>query len=704
MILECLLIAYLVYLLKDMTDRNIHFVNLGIEYEDIPGEITLDTNPKRLIDQKDDDKYNLFSSFCIYLNSKCLTYEEYQNSGIEIVAEQYEIDSEGILSVNRIPLDNISINSLEVKWAKDFNRNSVSILENSFVLKNKSILKGTYGFPNSKWVEISARISSNNFDDSKAYDFEFFQETKNFKSSEYENDAIVSYLETFHWTLLNTSTKISSYSLIKEEVRTNDYYLPRYLIPKTKQFFLSGGGVNEQMKAYDNKNLFVFRYYLNREKNITERNFQDIFTLLSLIGGLAGVVLTVCIIFVFSVRNFRMNEKIINDCYYVLDPNIEELECFNDYLESLFKKLIGIPGNLEEAKKNIAKMGHQMENKSSDQGGIFYNRELDNCNLYSPETPLSQFFNLNRIIDIMDLTSQDLNYLSQNPDLIKEKFNEERNTLKYIIAKIIYDSAKFKSQPDFEFNTCEMFGYMCFNIFCCKKKKKLYQFPFRKNKVIDETDKKKKEVVITDSLDSYRSEEDVKNRQFTTNSERHNLSEDNYHENSNYFYDIEKKYAIYKAGTFKLGIDFDLITILRKISEFEYFTKVILEKNQGQLFSNMNKEIIKDNLDENEENDSNNDDKSETEFHELKLYNKVLYRLTKKDQIKDYHIKLLQLSGISKADIDKFLGLIKKQNQYLLEERLDRSSAVESEKKERYNDNIQEELDNMYNDDSQENL
>ena len=65
---------------------------------------------------------------------------------------------------------------------------------------------------------------------------------------------------------------------------------------------------------------------------------------------------------------------------------------------------------------------------------------------------------------------------------------------------------------------------------------------------------------------------------------------------------------------------------------------------------------------ENDNEDEDNIDKDEQEYYDLIKYNKALYRLTRKNELKEQHIKLLELSGVKKSDINTFIGQIEEQN------------------------------------------
>lgn len=671
LIIEGLLIAYLVYLLIDMTKREVPLVSSGISFQSFPEKITINPSPTEFSNRKSETEYNLFNCFCLFANN-CV-----EDDILEIQVIQKE-SAEDKISSRLLSTEKYQPGKYKVKWASGIDPDNVC--NNAYVISEPFTLEKTYGAKGAKWMEISVKYKKG-ADLSKFVDgrkFEIYQESNSKNTSSYEDKSIVSYMENLFWDLIQNKTKIASYPLFKSKMATNDLYLPRFLVPRKKRYYLSSEGMYEQLKTYDEQQIFTMRYTLSREMDSTERNFQDILNILALIGGLAGVSITICIIFVFIIRDFRMNESILNDCYYVVETK-QDIS-FDEYIKSLYEELKGKDtGKIKETEMEPLDKGNIGK-------GLKYNPAIDEEGKDSlPDSPLTMFFNLRRIKDIYGI--------DQGGKIGEVKTIE--NKLKYSIAKIIYTAARYKSQPDFTFNCCQMFAYFFYNCCCCSAKKKLYKFKNHKKKEKNKDLMNRlntsaqpladKNQTVGASLDNTKIEEEKKKE---PKEEKHK---------SDQFSETEKRFAIFYGATIKLGIDFDIIRILKKMTEFDSFIKVLLGKHQRKLFKVISKPVIRVD-DYNEEIKTEVLDKDEQEYKDLLKFNKSLYRLTKKGEIKDYHIRMLGLSGVPAEEIEEFLGLIKEfhgESIPVLDEDYDKSGSTsknqtESDRENKINNQTEE--------------
>ncbi|MCQ2817021.1 MAG: hypothetical protein MJ252_07125, partial [archaeon] len=640
LIIECLLIAYLVFLILDMLDRKNPLLSAGASIKNFPDEAKINAAATSLTDFKSKKEYNLLSFFCVFNGSQCI-----ESDYFDIVIEQKE-ETDGIILTKNLEMTNFEPGKFKANWAnKDVVEDTVS---GSHLIKDPYYLSKSYGMSGAKWIELKVRykegINPSNFKNS-SFQFECWQEKIGILYSEYKDDMIVSYLENIYWNILPNNTKVATYPLSRKTSYVNDYYLPRFLVPKSKRHVLVSSGMEDQTKAFDGQNLVIFRFFLSREVGEVERNFQDVLTIISVIGGLAGAAITILIVLVFVIRDFRLNEKAMKDCYYILDPH-QKVFSFEEYIEKLFKK-IGNKGTFIPKEKETEMIN--LKKESEKEGGVSYDPSLDiEGNDSNDSTPLTRFFNLRRIKDIFTF--------DQNGKIIKPEDKEKR--LKYLIAKIIYVAAYIKSDTDYGFNCCGIMAYFLFNCCCCSRKRRLYHYRFntkrtflRKYKRYIEKTQKEEENIKGSENEGFQSTPSESSVELIETKE---IKQIEYRKNK--FSNLEKKYAIYRAGGSRIGTDFDILDILTKIYHFNCFTKVVFKKYQNNLFNLFSKPVISE---ENANDKKEYDDEEDKQYADLVNLNRSLYKLTKKGEIKDCHLKLLELVGLPVKDIEELLLLIK---------------------------------------------
>ncbi|MCQ2816498.1 MAG: hypothetical protein MJ252_04440 [archaeon] len=629
LIVECLLIAYLVFLLIDMTDRESPLVSNGIKTHTFPDDATINAAPTSFSENKSKKDYNLFSAFCLFSNNVCT-----ESDFLEIIVEQKEIE-DGFVKSTNLSLTDYDPGSYKVKWQKGSEPKDAG---GSKLIKDSFKLSKLYGMNGAKWIEIKVRYKEGIDPETytKIETFELWQERKRFGPSEYKDDMILSTVDQMFWDLLPTNTKVATYQLVRQTLKVNDYYLPRFLIPKSKRYILTATGMEDQTKGYDGKNLMVFKFFLGREEMEIERNFQDVFTILAMIGGLAGTVITILIILVFVIRDFRMNERAMKDCYYILHPGKRRL-LFEEYIRKLYlmieKKGVDNPKGLQTELANL--------DNDENAGGLFYDYSMDVEGKDSKkDTPLTRFFNLRRLKDILTF--------DENGKIIPPITVEKK--LKYFIAKTIFEASYLKSEPDYSINTCEMLSYFCFTCCCCSKKKQLYKFKSltKKNllkKMGESPEEDEKHFKRNQSEAAPLNQTAVTNKSGLNPKPRRIPQE---------FSVIERKYALYKGGRDRVETDFDIIEVMKGINDFDMFTKIILSKKQREIFNLCDKKVFSDTFPK----ETEDMDSEEMEYHDLIALNKTLYKLTRKGELKSFQVKLIELLGITRQEIEEFLKLI----------------------------------------------
>ena len=123
----------------------------------------------------------------------------------------------------------------------------------------------------------------------------------------------------------------------------------------------------------------------------------------------------------------------------------------------------------------------------------------------------------------------------------------------------------------------------------------------------------------------------------------------------------ETKYAVYRGATKKLGVDFDLVNILKTIEGFDYFTKVFFEKNQRALFYSVSKPTIKEDENDKEGNQvKESDNKEVQEYQDIQDMYKNLLRMifNSKGKLEDYQIRLLELMGRTPEEIQMLNNIV----------------------------------------------
>ena len=354
-----------------------------------------------------------------------------------------------------------------------------------------------------------------------------------------------------------------------------------------------------------------------------------------------------------------MTEDMMNDRYYIMDPTKDEkIPSFYKFITERKKKLFkkynqgrnqnkNNDNNLEN-KNNDLSISNINENNNNTQ--IILNENLeddDGLNEYNAN-PLEQFFTLRRIVDMY---GYDINLLNTIPvNTGNEEVNEpvfdpqNINQAKYIIYKFIYDIAKYKSQPDFKFNFIEMFRYFFYNLFCNKKKKEI-------DKKLSEG-RKKRYRRINGETTNEKTKKDLNTSNLSyTNTINNNddLLED--------LDNLEKKFMVYDGAKRKLGMDFDLINILKTIEGFNYFKKVFLEKHQRILFDEVTKQVIDINTNTIEQYDK---EKEKGEYEDLLKMNKIFVNIINhtNGKIAPYRERLMYITGRNENDIKSFQNVI----------------------------------------------
>lgn len=686
LILEILLVAYLIFLFYDMAQREFPELAISTKYDSIPEGIHLMNNESFInpTSHKGNNESYPNTSFYFAVGVK----RNYNLQEESVINEAYKI------SVYQVYANDIGERyneTLSIKPCTQFgdgfvDNDSFTKLQlfNALCITSNSYLSGIYNYPKSEWLEIVI-TKENESNIESADQFEFYYQSRSLNTTKFTKNITVSVLEEVFWDVLSNYTKVSHLKVSSDKILTNDYFLPRFIVRKYKEkYALSTKSWSDQTKGiekyYGKEALLILRISLDCITNITERTFHDILTQLAMIGGLAGVVFPVGFIFVFSIRNFRMTENMMNDSYYIIDPkNNDSIKCFKDFIISHYNKLIqilkntpqkkgqSIKGNNEEATE-LKKMSSVDEDKTNEKEEFNPKKEKLN-QLLSEEkeleddegitkkdfNPVERFFTLKRIENLFGLTPEDRKNALTADDPSKNLNFQNVDQIKYTCCKFIYDSTVYKSQPDFTFNIGEMFSYFFFVLCCCKRKKEVFSLlnssPQSKEVLEDFKQKPKTRTMLTSG--SEKTEEKENTSGIEKNEEKVKKEE---------LSTKEKKYAVFHGAEKKLGADFDLVNILKTIEGFDYFTKVFLEQHQRVLFYSVSKPTIRYDSDDDDDNKKRKDinKKEEKEFEDIKeMYNSLLSMVcTSKGKLEEYQVRLLELMGRTPEDIQMLNNVI----------------------------------------------
>ena len=609
LILYLLLLAYFIYLLYDMAKGENPYVYITKYYNDFPSSLEIlynEYDDNELKNENSEEKALWYFSIDLQNNDDYYDYDLYQ----------YHYNLSGIFK------DKLKYHLCSKKksyYTDDKYKGYICLDNKSFTLE------GIYGFQNSSWLEIHIR-KYEDFDNDTEYKINFFYENHIINITKFHKDITPITLDEVYYELLENHTIISELSLSLDTIGTIDTFLPTYLNSYKKKKAIIANKWTDQIKNQEDDILLKIRIYLDRHSIKTERKFEDVITIFALIGGLIGLIIPLGTILVFCIRDFRMAESMMNDSYYIVDPKETiEIPTFDEFLKNHLNKLLKIFQNGKKNKKN--KINPNLV-KNEEEKELMNNEGITKNSFNS----LEKFFTLKRIENLFrkkrnELSTNNIKDLKNDENIEYDIDYSNIDQKKYIIYKFIYDCAKYKSQPDFKFSIIDIiFFYLCF---CCRSKKR---------KILEDVDFNKKEV------------RRGKNNIYIKNFNLKTLKEEEIKINK-----VELKEGVYQSSLKRLGIDFDLINILKTEEGFENFEKMILEKHERIIFNLESKPIIK--LSENEEkNEEEYDyDNENKELEDLYILNNILNELmNNKKELKNYQISLLHSIGKSLKDIQLF--------------------------------------------------
>ena len=669
-IIQILLLVYLVFLIIQMTKRDVPIIYESTMHENIPSSYLVIPIDKEEVFER--EKGFHFIIFSIRFN-ETVNNQNITNDDIKLNVEKHSISSDGSETI-----DNITYEICNYDLKKVFPNEEIKDFNQYYCIKENYVLKGNIGFPDSSWIEIILIKNSNNsLNVDEEYQIQFYYQYNSINLKKYNKDIIEKSLFGLHYVLIDDYTKIVDLDFSVNEIATNDYFLPRYLVGKYKsKYYLMENNKIDQIREFTDNTIFKIRFHLSRNSKKYIRRFDDIITILAVVGGLAGIAFPIGFLFVCLISNFRMNEDMMNDRYNIMDPvKDEKILPFNKFIHERKQKLIQkyFQGGRNQKKNNNENNNNLKDNDERNQLNDKNKTLNEKCHIEMNDdlinddglnevdaNPVERFFTLRRILDMYNYDIKNLNNNSNGEG--NEPLNDPQNIdqAKYIIYKFIYDNAKYKSQPDFSFNLIEMIRYYFF-ITCCRKKrreltKKLKEGKYNiRNRRIETTPEKE-----TKKEEEKENKKDKEKSKLNTSiiSNPNTVNTDYMIENIT---KLEKKFLVYDGAKRKLGMDFDLINILKTIEGFDSFKKVFLEKHQEILFNAVTKDIIDINMIEKKKE---NKDKEEKEYEDLLKMNKVFSNIVNytNGKIEPYIERLMYITGRKEKNIKTFQKVINGEN------------------------------------------
>lgn len=613
---------------------------------------------------------------------------------LELVVEQVQI-------VNG-ELESTPLNVQKCPKFGNFNKSQFEslTLNETYCFNDNYTLSGIQGAEGSSWVELKISYCQNKStchteEEIVAYleniQFEFYYQNRNMNTTAFGDNLISSEILEVYWDIVPAFSIITTCEIGIDRIRSYDGYFPDFLQPQYTQTFSFMVRKFESQLADLNKNrrILVLMFVPSRENSVIWRRFDDVLSQAAVVGGISTIIIMIGYLIVVLFSNFYYEESLMNDFYNVVPPekNKEIVKSFDDFLREQYNILvrkyfykfdklrshviITIPKEVEmEEKKSEEKVEEKVEdeenlgsqkekslpaasNKKIDSEGdnlilikanTLFDENLDR-NLNDDEgiaktfsnsdelNALKRHFTMKRIESLFSLSKTDRDNFLQN---IREKNDnnvdffdlllaEKKKTSLFYIEKIVYNIFLYSSNDKMYFNVCEMFLklFCC----CCIKRRKA----------------KETKVKIKPGL-----------KQLTQVDKGKNLT------------NLGKKIKIFKTAEMRLGLDFDLVSVLKTVDNFEKFTKVYFDHTQAEVFDSVNKPTIKVlSLDEQEEMDEDLDENGnvkteiESDLEMLTEIRQLLIEIMKEGKVTNVEKNIFINMGIELEEIKQFAEVMK---------------------------------------------
>ena len=277
LILKILLLAYLIYLIIDMSKRDVPTIYESTMYEENPSPYTVYQYDKNE-DFKKEGGHFLFL-FGIK-NNKTNEFDDtlINNDSVKLTVELHETTPNGEEMVKNLTYSNDGKNV-------DFYDFVDESFKDYYYINDEYTLKGNIDFPDSAWLEITLFNTSNlYFDGNIEYQFQMYFQFRALRTKKFHKNIIEDSMMSLYYILLDNYTKEVDFPFSVNEVKTNDLFLPRYLSGKYKsKYYLYENEKTEQIKEFTNNTIFKIRIHLARESKQYIREFSNIISILAII-------------------------------------------------------------------------------------------------------------------------------------------------------------------------------------------------------------------------------------------------------------------------------------------------------------------------------------------------------------------------------------------------------------------------------------
>jgi hypothetical protein len=555
-------------------------------------------------------------------------------------------------------------------------------LDYTYCIDDHFVLSGIQGDENSSWITIKYSNETEMIENSevKIYDnkgklqFELYYIVQKIYFDAFDDEVVQNSLEQKYFDNVASFAKIVDCEVGFDELHSYDNYLPDFLNSNYKYYkalkvrsFLSD--LND---IADDNVLLQMNFFSSKVRILNSRRFNDVITQISKMGGLIGIMMSLGFFVSCWFVKFDQEETMMNDFYNVIDPknNREYKKKFQFFIIDNYntlmraycqkKKLVSYDTNnneenvddivLNKSKLKSTFFDKIFHSKSKNEKSIGFFGKLSKGNDHSrisefedikdfeedldddeglidsnddlKKNILKRFFTLKRIENMFNLSIEERDEMLQTFKINDANFNDakfnfyqnifknKKKTKVYYANKIFYDSLKYMGYNNMNFSLVEMLKV----IFCSC---------FHKNK------------------------------------SNKNSTKDN----------LDDKYLVYNASLQKLGIDFDLVSVLKSEKDLKNFIKIYFDENQEKIFSSINKNTVL--VTDEEFENSLKKSRSSTEYdseikniqNSMKEYNSFLLSIIKRGSVTNLEKKLFNIMGLSSDNIKDFCKIADAESQ-----------------------------------------
>ncbi len=241
LILQILLLIYLVYLIIDMSKREVPTIYESTMYEENPSPYTIYQYNNNKDFKREGGQFLLF--FGVTSNGTLNNYL-IDNGSFKFSVQLHETTLNGEENIKNLSCshDGKSVDSIDFvdEEKKDY-----------YYITDEYTLKGNIDFPDSSWLEITLvkADQSLNLSNDTEYQIQFYYQYRTLKTRKFKKKIIEDSMESLYYILLEDYIKEVDFPFSVNEIKTNDLFLPRYLVGNYKsKYYLFQNQKTEQIK------------------------------------------------------------------------------------------------------------------------------------------------------------------------------------------------------------------------------------------------------------------------------------------------------------------------------------------------------------------------------------------------------------------------------------------------------------------------